>query len=281
MMPTTRPTVPFDSPKRKRASSEDLDNDSPPASPTSTISLPSLQEVRVREAEDLGRYSPRAIVAGRLGQLAIGGDHFSTSPIPYGLDQSTVARSAQSENWPTSSEQSNEIYHMSETSHVTGGSPSPGGSSEFAESSQLLGYDETAPASAPVSPSPRKKQSTPSPRKKRIPSTSSKKRSGRGSPPLMGAAAENPLTWRDSEITGHNPNDPTDDGYGMNGIGFKPTAAMAWARSQRRQKQVAEWKNREAREARERRRERRDGAEFDNLRTIQSGAIQKKVKFDV
>ncbi|PWY92540.1 hypothetical protein BO70DRAFT_357666 [Aspergillus heteromorphus CBS 117.55] len=272
--------MPFDSPKRKRASSEESDNGSPPVSPTSTVSLPSLQEVRIRETEDLGRYSPRALVAGRLGQLAIRGDHISTTPIPYGLDQGTAARSLQPESWSASYDQSHDTYHMPETSRD---SPSPSGPSEFADASQPPDHDESpsASASASASASPRKKQSTPSPRKRRISSTTPKKRSGKGSPPLMSAASENPLTWRDSEITGHNPNDPTDDGYGMNGIGFKPTAAMAWARSQRRQKQVAEWKNREAREARERRRERRDGAEFDNLRTIQSGAIQKKVKFDV
>jgi hypothetical protein len=73
------------------------------------------------------------------------------------------------------------------------------------------------------------------------------------------------LAWSDSEITGHNPTDPDDDGYGINGIGFKPTAAIAWARSQKRKKQVAEWKSREAREARERRRERRVANNMDQL----------------
>jgi hypothetical protein len=102
------------------------------------------------------------------------------------------------------------------------------------------------------------------------------------SPPLADTPSEDPLVWHDSEITGHNPSDPSDDGYGINGIGFKPTASIAWARSQKRQKQVAEWKNREAREARERRRERRrDGVELDKIHSIHDGAIQKRVKFDV
>lgn len=78
-----------------------------------------------------------------------------------------------------------------------------------------------------------------------------------GSPTLDGDPQDNPLTWHESEITGHNPADPNDDGYGINGIGFKPTAAIAWARNQRRKQQVAEYKNREAREARQRRSERR------------------------
>lgn len=124
-----------------------------------------------------------------------------------------------------------------------------------------------------------KKQATQSPRKRRNPPKTQRPR--RKSPPPTSSAADDSLTWHDSEITGHDPNDPNDDGYGINGIGFKPTAAMAWNRSQKRQKQLAEWKSREAREARERRREKRDAVGFEKLRTIQSGAIHKRVKFDV
>ena len=65
------------------------------------------------------------------------------------------------------------------------------------------------------------------------------------------------LTWQDSEITGHLALDPDDDLTGMNGIGFKPTPQIAYARTQARRRQVAEWKNREAREARARRAETR------------------------
>jgi len=63
------------------------------------------------------------------------------------------------------------------------------------------------------------------------------------------------LTWQDSEITGHLALDPDDDLTGMNGIVFKPTPQVAYARAQARRKQVTEWKNREAREARARRAE--------------------------
>ncbi|KAK3697606.1 hypothetical protein LTR37_017344 [Vermiconidia calcicola] len=69
------------------------------------------------------------------------------------------------------------------------------------------------------------------------------------------------LTWQDDEITGHEL-DPggEDDGEGINGIGFRPTPAMAYARQQRRRQQVNEWKAREARDARQRRIERRRGS---------------------
>lgn len=68
------------------------------------------------------------------------------------------------------------------------------------------------------------------------------------------------LTWKDSEITGHlaDPStDPDDDGTGLNGIGFKPTPALAYARSQKRRQQLNEWRLRETREARAKRSERR------------------------
>jgi hypothetical protein len=68
------------------------------------------------------------------------------------------------------------------------------------------------------------------------------------------------LTWQNSEITGHlvDPRtDPDDDGTGLNGIGFRPTPAIAQARALRRRQQVLDWKAREAREARAKRSERR------------------------
>ncbi|KAF7451555.1 hypothetical protein PtrM4_069590 [Pyrenophora tritici-repentis] len=67
---------------------------------------------------------------------------------------------------------------------------------------------------------------------------------------------------RDDEITGHLADpaiDPDDDGTGLNGIGFKPTPALAYARSQKRRQQLNEWKLREMRDARAKRSERRRG----------------------
>ena len=50
--------------------------------------------------------------------------------------------------------------------------------------------------------------------------------------------------WSDAEITGHKPTDPDDDGYGLNGLGFQPTTAMAYSRSQRRKQQIADYRYR-------------------------------------
>lgn len=86
------------------------------------------------------------------------------------------------------------------------------------------------------------------------------------SPPYPRAQKRSPtpppstLTWQDTEITGHlvDPaTDPDDDGTGINGIGFRPTPAIAYARSQKRRQQLNEWRLREAREARAKRSERR------------------------
>ncbi|GBF63419.1 hypothetical protein TMEN_6044 [Trichophyton mentagrophytes] len=90
------------------------------------------------------------------------------------------------------------------------------------------------------------------------------------------------LTWDESEITGHHATDPNDDGYGLNGIGFKPSAEVAWARSQHRKDQVAEWKKRMASEAREARSRRRQKDEdIGNASYIPKGSLkQKRVKFD-
>lgn len=67
------------------------------------------------------------------------------------------------------------------------------------------------------------------------------------------------MTWQEDEITIYDPDDSDDDGTGINGIGFKPTAAVAYARGVKRKQQLAEYRKREEREARARRSQRRRG----------------------
>ncbi|KAI0534722.1 hypothetical protein GGR58DRAFT_44085 [Xylaria digitata] len=81
------------------------------------------------------------------------------------------------------------------------------------------------------------------------------------------------LTWREDEITVYDPEDKDDDGTGINGIGFKPTAAVAYQRAQKRRQQLAEYKKREESEARARRNQRRreqlgGGAEMTRSHSI-------------
>ncbi|KAI0205919.1 hypothetical protein F4808DRAFT_184899 [Astrocystis sublimbata] len=65
------------------------------------------------------------------------------------------------------------------------------------------------------------------------------------------------LTWHEDEITVYDPEDKDDDGTGINGIGFKPTAAVAYQRAQKRRQQLLDYKKREESEARAKRTQRR------------------------
>lgn len=56
--------------------------------------------------------------------------------------------------------------------------------------------------------------------------------------------------WQPSEITGHSPTDPDEDDRGVNGIGYQKTRTEAWSISQKKKKQIADWRAREAKEAR-------------------------------
>ncbi|EME40260.1 hypothetical protein DOTSEDRAFT_82883 [Dothistroma septosporum NZE10] len=118
----------------------------------------------------------------------------------------------------------------------------------------------TSHISTPSQPSKRRLSSPP------LPSTSGPAATLTGSQSSTSSFSEDvdpaTLTWQESEITGHeiDATSPDDDGEGINGIGFRPTAAIAYARSQKRRKAVEEWKAREAREARQRRINRRRGA---------------------
>ncbi|KAI6083411.1 hypothetical protein F4821DRAFT_244803 [Hypoxylon rubiginosum] len=81
------------------------------------------------------------------------------------------------------------------------------------------------------------------------------------------------LTWHEDEITVYDPEDKDDDGTGINGIGFKPTAAIAYARAQKRKQQLAEYRKREESEARAKRNQRRreqfgDAAQLERKHSI-------------
>lgn len=88
------------------------------------------------------------------------------------------------------------------------------------------------------------------------------------------------LWWKDAEITGHDPQDPTDDGYGINGIGFLPTPSIAKDRAERRKRQVAEWRSREAKEARQKRSDRRRwrGAGSEGSIPMAAGLMNNEVR---
>lgn len=99
--------------------------------------------------------------------------------------------------------------------------------------------------------SPKRRAGTPPP------SSFLKAKSKSHSEPTITDPVRASLTWHDNEITIYDPDDSDDDGTGINGIGFKPTPAIAYARNVKRKQQLAEYKKREEREARARRSQRR------------------------
>lgn len=86
------------------------------------------------------------------------------------------------------------------------------------------------------------------------------------------------LTWREDEITVYDPEDEDDDGTGVNGIGFKPTPALAHSRAMRRRQQMAEYRKREESEARSRRSQRRQPGSGISLASDQKSP-PRKVRF--
>lgn len=87
------------------------------------------------------------------------------------------------------------------------------------------------------------------------------------------------LTWHEDEITIYDPNDKDDDGTGINGIGFKPTPALAHARVMKRRQQMAEYRKREENEARNKRNQRRRGEVAAPTRRDHKPLPSRKVRF--
>lgn len=87
------------------------------------------------------------------------------------------------------------------------------------------------------------------------------------------------LTWHDHEITIYDPDDSDDDGTGINGIGFKPTPAIAYARTVKRKQQLAEYRKREEREARAKRNQRRRGSPVPGLVELKGSVERRRVRF--
>jgi hypothetical protein len=87
------------------------------------------------------------------------------------------------------------------------------------------------------------------------------------------------LTWREDEITIYDPDDEDDDGTGINGVGFRPTPAMAHARVMKRRQQMAEYRKREESDARARRSLRRHAAAAAAMAPTTAAVQSRKVRF--
>ncbi|MCJ1311422.1 WD repeat-containing protein 26 [Agyrium rufum] len=241
--------------------------------------------------------SPRTAVAGRLSKLNLQKDHPSLtlpsrvavptadletedssdiiSPQDLGNDPSKHHPAVQDTFRPKISP----CLHPSVRIHES--TPSPTSHSRlFDLGSTLPPQTLSMPTSPPASP-PRKRRFSPLPKSKHSASNPTTSKRTRSPPPPFLSQSADALSSMDvkqnlhaSPQSGLSPqrtssldrngansgsisNSDSDDGTGINGIGFRPTPAVAYSRSQKRRQQIREWKVREEREMRERRAERR------------------------
>jgi hypothetical protein len=121
----------------------------------------------------------------------------------------------------------------------------------------LAGQKPLPPLPKTADPPRRKRSGTPPLSSRTKPSCSNSRDSSEEPERVITDPVRASLTWHEDEITVYDENDPDDDGTGINGIGFKPTPAIAYARTVKRKKQLAEYRKREEREARAKRSMRR------------------------
>lgn len=263
-MPQTAISTMSPSPKRKRDASDPANTATamPPFAPRLNTSSPAPAPVP-------GENSPRSIVADQLRDLKIKG---IIPRLDFGAGDATpevrkrAKRSDSIHNRPGAALEGFQdipirgarpaaaqgeiigaggVYSYSDTPEIQETLQS-----SFSSTTTTLTMADEGLSSSPIPPSHASPSSHTMPKPRPYP----RSRIRSPSPPLTA------LTWQDSEITGHlvDPSqDPDDDGTGINGIGFKPTPALAYARAQRRRQQVMEWRAREAKEARQKRSDRR------------------------
>ena len=252
----------FSSPKRKRDENDKGRTESPVRLRTD---LPSRPLIRNTEGSS-DPTSPRTKVSNQLRTLKLDIDFSASAPV---LDFGKPAKADQSTHAPTSIalelDGSTETIDQNLTdsdSHVI---PIPEAHFALPQAAIVeptdLSQGATQVASQFPSPTSQTQHGIVSDSLGLKSKTKTVRASRTRSPPPSTSPAHSDLVWTAAEITGHNPTDPADDGTGINGIGFRPTPAMAQARAQKRRQQVAEWKSREAKEARQRRLDRRKGLE--------------------
>lgn len=239
-------TRPFPSPKRKREDSLPNGSSNSPAKPRNAGRLQTYPLLLAQQVCNDEPPSSQTSVMGKFQNLAIRGNGAQNTSPSTQHDRKRLAVMEVDSSTTDSSTLLNE-FQMSSMVRKPDYVPPSAPDFQFESTSTIV-------------PEPPRRQSR--------------------SPPLNGEPKDN--FWHDSEITGHNPTDPSDDGYGINGIGFKPTPAIAWARSQKRKQQLADYKSRETKEARQRRIERRRvPSNLESEKESEEGRSTKtRVRFD-
>ncbi|KAM4056566.1 hypothetical protein HRG_003436 [Hirsutella rhossiliensis] len=207
-----------------------------------------------------GSNSPRSIVAHRFRGLALGGDDqevetadlLTRKRLRPDLDLAAADSDARPEPFPTSLPQPDVAIASTEAASV-----------------KALPVVDRPPE--PKSPR-RKRAGTPPLRLKKSPA---KDPQVPIADPVRAA-----LTWHEDEITIYDPDDDDDDGTGINGIGFKPTPALAHARAMKRRQQMADYRRREESEARTKRSQRRMAdAAVPSGRVVKKKSPTQRVRF--
>ncbi|MCJ1391633.1 hypothetical protein MMC18_004498 [Xylographa bjoerkii] len=254
------PSQSFASPKRKRDSTTDHTASLSPC----PIRLRTDISSQSSNVYNSGNESPRTTVAGQMQALRLGHEQASPlpptqqpemlsaaiknsaaiyqPPVPSCLSASFEFGTSQAEI-PNSVNSSFGLTASNEYISLTDGAITP----PSIPSTPHLRPVSLSPTRT-ISPLPRGRRKSPPP-PPRCPSPIAEPADAGllSTPSLPARAASSP-----------SPSPPTTielENLGLNGIGYRPTPAMAYARAQRRKQQVAEWKSREAKEARQRRSE--------------------------
>lgn len=237
---------PINTPKRKR----EVHN-----SPVTPVKF-SFDILNDEAAEDEG--SPRSKVARRFMGLGLGGGGVGSDSDDHDTDSVSLIRKKHK-----AGESSHQSSPTKSVEFCRNSSPSPVASAAIRHDAAGQGTDSNDRSStSPNVKTPKKRSGTPPLKVKRSPvhdtqpDSDSEAEEAEITDPVRAA-----LTWHDDEITVYDPDDEDDDGTGVNGVGFKPTPAVAHARNIKRRQQMAEYRRREESDARaQRSQRRREGA---------------------
>lgn len=264
---TTQPsrlqTANLDTPGLRQLRNSSIDDT---LSPRAAVSA-RLQGLHLQNSSSPTRRSSRRS-SWSMDQRSEEGPALTLQQVPreHPMPTTNYTTSNTEENEPKETEEATSLKHDIEmavfqfraggTTHAAAGFE-PRIASPFKRSAFVVEDDNDQAMS---SPSKRQRRASPtaSPSPQPIPrsmSPSARKLSHRSPPPseISSSPSDAELAhywWQPSEIVGHDPEDPEEDNRGVNGIGYQKTKAEQWRISEKKKRQLAEWRSREAKEAR-------------------------------
>ncbi|MCJ1286205.1 hypothetical protein MMC26_005550 [Xylographa opegraphella] len=250
----------FASPKRKR---------DPATDHTASLSPCPIRlrtDISLQPADNYtsGNESPRTTVAGQMQALRLGHEQAPPLPsIPMPEELSSSVNTSFIVYQPQAPSCLNASFEFVAPQAEIANSVNSSFGSTTSSTQVLFNHGTATPPNMPstphlkpisplpartISPLPRGRQKSPPP----------PARTSSPSAHLADATRLSTASLPARPISSPSPSPPSTielENLGLNGIGYRPTPAIAYARAQRRKQQVAEWKVREAKEARQRRSE--------------------------